>query len=210
MDLPTPEDWSSNGITEHCVVAINNNTFMVIGGQDQSTFQKTKATKFYFIEERKWVDGPELRGGSSYKHTCAAINYNDGNEDFVEVFVTGGLPSKRRAADFETLRLPQNFNPDEVTTMINDRGGWAISALKVPFSSSTDVQLVEMPERDNFLIMSPSKRTIYSANRKNWISGPWTGRMNEDWKELDVELPFEVKDLKAFFIPDGFVQCRPQ
>ncbi len=96
-EMLTEEGWESNlpslpvTIADHCMVALNSTTVMVIGGRKNGYqfFQDYSGKTFYFtFGEERWTEGPELKNKRAL-HSCGKIKRNNESQE-MSIIVAGG------------------------------------------------------------------------------------------------------------------------
>jgi hypothetical protein len=88
------------GVSQHCLVSLNDTTVLLIGGY-LSYSTRSSATFYYNTDQKTWTDGPPLKTGRA-GHSCALFKSpKHGHTD--TVIVTGG--SGEFLASTEVLNL---------------------------------------------------------------------------------------------------------
>jgi hypothetical protein len=83
VEMLTGEGWDSQipslpvTVYNHCMVAVNSTTVMVIGGIQNNEF--SEKTFYFTFGEESWSEGPELKN-KRHRHCCGKIK-RDKNSD---------------------------------------------------------------------------------------------------------------------------------
>ena len=98
-------------IVNHCAVALNSTTVMVIGGQSGTitSLQDSSKTFWYNFELGHWIEGPELSIARG-RHACTVFE----TEDELRIYVVGGVNSQYHDLDSVEIAV---LDQDNILTM---------------------------------------------------------------------------------------------
>ncbi len=90
-ELPRP-------MSEHCMVAINSTTIMIVGGTLEGS------TYFYNLRQRYWVPGPQL-AIPRYRHSCSIMRTKSQTDDPLVVVAGGRGRNRKLLSSVEVLLI---------------------------------------------------------------------------------------------------------
>jgi hypothetical protein len=189
-EMLTEEGWESNlpslpvTIADHCMVALNATTVMVIGGWQNEQYYSGKTFYFTFGEE-SWTEGPELKNKRSY-HSCGKIKRNKESQE-MSIIVAAGYDGSSRLSSVEILHEGSNEwqtgpeHPSEIvgSQMVEDQNGGVVL---IGGRSSSDDKL----------------DTLYQLPN---------GGQDAVWTKMEQKMKTGRGDHTAFMVPDSSVDC---
>ncbi len=105
VEMLTEDGWDSQipslpvTVYNHCMVAVNSTTVMVIGGIQNNEF--SEKTFYFTFGEESWYEGPELKY-KRHRHCCGKIK-RDKNSDEMVIIVAGGWDESSKLSAVEIL-----------------------------------------------------------------------------------------------------------
>ncbi len=189
-EMLTEEGWESNipslpvAIAQHCMVAVNSTTVMVLGGFQN--YQVSGRTFYFTPEKGSWSQGPNLKY-MRRRHSCGRVR-RDKESQAMSIIVAGGSDNSFYLSSVEIL--------DE-----SSHEWW--TGPELPFGIQYS-QMVDDPQGGVILIGGESKLIGYT---ETLYQLPHGGK-DAEWIKMEQELSFGRHLHTAFLVPANSVGVK--
>jgi hypothetical protein len=188
------EDPRSNMPTSvfgHCVVALNETTFMLIGGRRSNSSRYSELTHFYDTRSSTWSFGPHLRVGRRYA-ACGVIKDPESGQE--AVIVAGGWDGETVQKSTEILDLDQPHRAKYRWSRGPD--------LPMPLTNMATVQR-ENSFGNSILIVGGDETAVEKGGESDRIYELSSTR--GPWRQLEQTLQVPRSAHVALLVPDDAV-----